>query len=204
VRPNGYEDIATKHQNANVSYNSVENTRDIRLNARATAAQEARNGAVAVAQPVVAPTALENTVTRATTLIGTVRRASVLAPTVVPGLYAHAALVGFWAISLVGFGLAGAGGVAVAWIPFFGETLAQLTSLPGLTLFLIGWFIAALIGCCTICAVLAYCIMRGVRPFQTAWGLLAFIGGLSLYLFPFTQWFPWYLGFAAVVTFAHK
>jgi len=191
-------------RNAQVTYNSVENTRDIRRKARATTQKPSRPVQTQRVLPAVAPTAIENTITRAANLVGTVRRASILAPTIVPGLYAHAALAGFWVVSLIGFGLAGTGSLAVSWIPIFGETLAGFTSLPGLVIFLVGWLIAALIGCCTVCAVLAYCTMRGVRPFQTAWGLLAFIGALSLYLFPFTQWFPWYLGFAAVVTFAHK
>lgn len=105
---------------------------------------------------------------------------------------------------MAGLGLAAASGASVNWIPLVGEKLSGIATAPGMVLFMVGWVIAALIGVGTTCAVLIYCLMRGVVVFKTAWGLLAFIGALCLYLLPFTQWFPWYLAFGVAVTLAHK
>lgn len=196
-------------RNQQVNYSSVERSRDTRLAQRDKPADRLRptTRASQVATRALGPQPLAvsgSFGSAVATAAGTVRRGSVLLPTIVPGLYAHAALVFFWVLSMAGIGLSVVAGSTVGWIPLIGERLAEVVSFPGEALMLAGWGIASIIGCLTLLVVAGVCLIRGIVIFTNANTMLLFIGAFTLYLFPFTQWFPWYLAFAAGVTLFHR
>jgi len=191
-------------RNTQVSYNSVENTRDLRRAQKSASNAVLQRSMSPAANLSTTPSVVQSTQEQAQYAVATGKRVSVLLPTIVPGLYAHCALVFFWVLSLAGLALVATATTTLDWIPLIGEGLARVASLPGEGLFLAGWAGAAIIGCLTLMGIVVLCMVRGISVFSNGITFLVFIGAFTLYLTPFTQWFPWYLAFGAFVTLAHK